>query len=170
MLANELDLRSSIQLPMFLYFTLTAVILFISNFLLIKRSLRKKRYGLFPLYVTGGLIALLLLFTGIIRISLHATHAPEMSGFARMPHAMERYEEAQSLYQRNKEEDDDRLEQTAPYLSIGLKVIKIQVCIALVFVGFALLIISGRNNFYYTMFLLNLLLLLTAFMLDQGIT
>jgi hypothetical protein len=154
---------------MFLYLSLAFIIVVIPNFMLINRSKRKKRYGIFPLYVTSCMVLVLLIFEGVIHLTLHSTPQPSMSSFAKLPHAIERFNDADSEYQRDKADDDDRLEHTAPLLSIGLKILKVQLFISLGFILFALLTISGRNNFYYSVLLINLLCLSTAFLLDKGI-
>jgi ABC-type sugar transport system permease subunit len=153
---------------MFLYLTFAFIILIIPNFMLIKRSKRKKRFGLFPLRISLVLFGVLLVFAGVVKFSLHSTSQPSLTGYARGAHATDRFEDARNEYERNKADDDDRKQAIAPYFSMAFIVVRIQLCIALGFSLFALLTISGRNNFYYAMLLTNALGILATIMLDTG--
>ncbi len=153
---------------MLLYIILAAVILIIFNLLLINRSERKKRFGIFPLYLSMFMTVLLILFTGTVRLATHPNSAPSMSDFEKGAHAKERFEEAMSQYEMAKQEDEDRQDSIGPYISIAFLVTRIQFCIAFVLGIFGLITVSGRSNYYYAIIFANGLGIVFTLWLSPG--
>jgi hypothetical protein len=154
---------------MFLIVTFSTLLLIIPNFLFIRRSNRKKRYGIFPGRISIGMTILLLIMWGIIHFSFHGTTQPTLGTFAKGSHAVERYQDARSQYERDQEEDEERLQSLSPYFSVGLLVLKVQFFIAVSCIIFALATVSGRNRFYYVCLFLHVVGLVLAFMIDRGL-
>jgi|GEM_PF-3392845 hypothetical protein len=152
---------------MTLYLVLVSIVLLIGNFLLVKRSKRKKKYGKYPGFVSLGMVLILLIMVLILELSLHKAIMPSVIVPRGKVYSQVDYARKTMEYNQTQAYNTGQEKAFEPAFVFLILALRIQLCIALLFAFSAFYQVSGRNKFYYLIVTLNALGIGLTFLLSE---
>ncbi|MFI5149164.1 MAG: hypothetical protein ACHQRM_05480 [Bacteroidia bacterium] len=149
------------------YLVSACIFLFLVNFVLILKSKRKKKYGIYP-----GVVALVLA-VAVTVFSLYAGASLHHPGT--LPHSPGRSRQEEKIYLSEarlevlRKEDGDRLKSLIPVYHFLINLMKVQLVVSLLFGIWGLILTSGRTKFYTLIIILYACCIPGLFLLDVSL-
>lgn len=139
------------------------LILFALNVPFLIWSNRKRKYGIYPGWISILTFVLLLGYYSSVMIMNSRAEPPAVKSFKKGTAGMQAYNKSMLDYGQKNIEAEQKIAQYLNYVPNFFLAVKIQCFIAFSFSIFGLLYVSNRNRFYWMLILIYTIVLTTLF-------
>jgi hypothetical protein len=129
--------------------SLLIILLLAINFYLVHRSNRKRKYGVYPAWISSVLTAMFTLYALYIFYPSHPVLTDSAAETADISSSDYAAQSDSYAFQRTKLEEEARINSLSPALTILTKAVVIQYIIGILSALYGLIAIKGRKKFYF---------------------